>query len=122
MTNLLFLIRVAVTTLGIDLGLTNIFMQLGVMLPFSRTHETEADRIGLILMSKACYNPQNSIRFWELMISRGQSEPNQYLSTHPSHSKRIETLKDYMPEAMKVWHDSGCETASGFISSFKSFS
>ncbi len=73
--------------------------QIGVMLPFSRSHELEADKIGLILLSFAGYQPEEAISFWERMeknASSGQSQP-EFLSTHPSHDRRIAQLKELIP-------------------------
>lgn len=75
--------------------------QVGVLLPYSRKHELEADRIGLILMAKAGYNPEAAIAFWERMLERKEEgAPPQFLSTHPSDEKRLADLKSYLPEAM----------------------
>ncbi len=74
--------------------------QVGVMLPFSRSHETEADKIGLTLMAIAGYNPDLAVGFWQRMAaqSSGQSQP-EFLSTHPSDATRIQNLKALIPEA-----------------------
>jgi predicted Zn-dependent protease len=74
--------------------------QVGVMLPFSRNHETEADKIGLTLMAIAGYNADDSVVFWQRMAaqSTGQSPP-EFLSTHPSDATRIANLKTLIPEA-----------------------
>ena len=74
--------------------------QYGGMLPFSRSHETEADKIGLTLMAIAGYNPDESIVFWQRMAaqSAGQAPP-EFLSTHPSDATRIANLKALIPEA-----------------------
>ncbi len=77
---------------------------VGVILPFSRKHESEADYIGLILMAKAGYNPKEAIRFWERMsgLSSGEKPP-EFLSTHPHDEKRIQALKEALPEAMEYY-------------------
>lgn len=74
--------------------------ELGVMLPFSRNHELEADEIGLILMAIAGYNPDESISFWQRMQSGSNgSAPPEFLSTHPSGSTRINNLRNLIPKA-----------------------
>ena len=74
--------------------------QYGVLLPFSRQHETEADELGLIYMARAGYDPRESITFWERMSQAGGAQPPAYMSTHPSHERRIQDLKDFMPKAL----------------------
>jgi predicted Zn-dependent protease len=76
--------------------------QVGVILPFSRLHEKEADVIGMMYMAKAGYPPSESIDVWDRMAkaSGGGSTPS-FLSTHPSEDKRQENLKDWMPQAKK---------------------
>ncbi len=82
--------------------------QVGVLLPFSRKNELEADRYGLIWTAMAGYNPQEAIGLWERMeaLSAGQKSP-EFLSTHPSEGKRIEQLKQYMPEALQYYKPQG---------------
>ena len=77
--------------------------QYGVMLPYSRMHESEADKMGLIFMAIAGYDPQTAIAFWERMAQSGGSKPPEIMSTHPSDATRINTLKEFMPEAMKYY-------------------
>ena len=74
------------------------------MLKFSRQHESEADRIGLVFMAMAGYDPHEAPRFWERMSSMsGGSEPPEWLSTHPSHGSRVKELNEAIPEAMKYY-------------------
>jgi predicted Zn-dependent protease len=81
--------------------------QYGVLLPFSRTHENEADHLGLIFMAMAGYNPEEAAAFWERMAAQSKgSRPPEFLSTHPSHDTRIQNLKDLLPEAMEYYRKS----------------
>lgn len=74
---------------------------VGVDLPFNRAQESEADHIGLILMAKAGYDPQEAIPFWQRMErGKGGQGPPEFLSTHPSGSTRISQIKEWLPEAM----------------------
>jgi predicted Zn-dependent protease len=77
--------------------------QVGVLLPFSRKHELEADHWGLIWAAMAGYNPQEAIPLWQRMASSGGQKPPEFLSTHPDDGHRIEELKKYMPEALKYY-------------------
>lgn len=78
--------------------------QVGVLLPYSRLHENEADRLGLIFMAMAGYDPNEAIDFWDRMTKMkvGQAPP-EFLSTHPSDASRIAQMKKYLPEAMKYY-------------------
>lgn len=73
--------------------------QLGVLLPFSRAHESEADEIGLYLMAMAGYNPREAAPFWERMTKSGGSRPPEFLSTHPDPVKRSQKLRSLVPRA-----------------------
>ncbi len=78
--------------------------KVGVSLPFSRQHETEADKMGLIFMSMAGYNPSEAVSFWQRMGKSGAKKPPEWLSTHPSDQTRAKNLKAFLPEAMKYYH------------------
>ena len=73
--------------------------QVGVMLPFSRSHETEADSIGLQIMALAGYDPEEGYKLWERMsAASGGGNSNSLLSTHPSNASRIANLKQLAPK------------------------
>jgi Zn-dependent protease with chaperone function len=76
---------------------------VGVLLPFSRKHETEADRVGLQLMAKAGYDPRASIEVWKRMSAKGGEQPPQWLSTHPSHESRIQDLESHLAQATALY-------------------
>lgn len=76
--------------------------QVGVMLPYSRLNESEADRMGLIFAAMAGYNPEAAIPFWQRMSQQGGGTP-EFLSTHPSDNTRIKRLRELMPEALKYY-------------------
>ena len=78
--------------------------EVGVLLPFSRKHELEADHWGLNWAAMAGYNPQEAIPLWERMEKAGGGQrPPEFLSTHPSEGKRIDQLNKFMPEALKFY-------------------
>ncbi len=89
----------------------NIFMrsygtgtQYGILLPYSRKHETEADHLGIIFMAMAGYNPNEALDFWQRMaVSSSGKAPPEILSTHPADATRIRNIKEFMPEAMKYY-------------------
>jgi predicted Zn-dependent protease len=75
--------------------------QVGVMLPYSRQHEYEADYLGMILMTLAGYNPESTVSFWQKMSAKGSGGGSDFLSTHPSDDKRIAELQRRLPEMSK---------------------
>ncbi len=78
--------------------------QVGVLLPFSRKHESEADYVGILLAADAGYDPRESVALWERMgQASGGGGQYEFLSTHPSHDTRIDQLKEWMPEAMAIY-------------------
>jgi predicted Zn-dependent protease len=86
------------------LKLYGVGANVGVMLPFSRKHESEADKIGLLLMAKAGYDPRATVEFWKRMSKAGGGEkPPEFLSTHPSDETRIRQLEEWMPEALAFY-------------------
>jgi len=101
--------------LGIVLGsnpaVANLILQaygIGVALPFSRSQETEADHIGLILMAKAGYDPRVAIDLWDRMEKKtgGKGAPPEFLSTHPGYDTRVQQLRSFLPEALSYYRPS----------------
>ena len=77
---------------------------VGIMLPYSRMHETEADRMGLIFMAMAGYAPEEAIGFWQRMAqSQEGTAPREFLSTHPADETRIMNIKRAIPEARRYY-------------------
>ena len=75
---------------------------VGVMLPFSRSHESEADLIGLDLMARAGFNPEESVTLWQNMAQSGLSPP-EFMSTHPSSDTRIQQLRERIPQVQPAY-------------------
>ncbi|RIB22452.1 peptidase family M48-domain-containing protein [Gigaspora rosea] len=107
----------------IDPGiLGNIFLELGIMMPFSRKCESEADYIGLLLMAQACYNPEEAIKMWKRMSKAEKVAPPQFLSTHPNHEARIKKISEWLPEALQKRAKSDCVNQfEGFRSTTEHF-
>lgn len=76
---------------------------VGILLPYSRLHESEADQIGLILMARAGYDPREAVPFWQRMNESPGKRPPELLSTHPAPETRIENIQSHVPEAMKYY-------------------
>lgn len=85
------------------LSLLGVGAQYGLIMPFSRLHESEADVMGVELMAKAGFNPSESVTLWQKMAQASQGEqPAEFLSTHPSHETRIDDLRTHLPKAMTI--------------------
>jgi predicted Zn-dependent protease len=81
--------------------------QVGVLLPYSRTQEAEADHIGLLLMAKAGYNPREAIGLWQRMekVGGGSGRGPEFLSTHPNPGTRIANLQAWLPQAWPYYQN-----------------
>ena len=88
--------------------------QYGVLLPYSRSHELEADHIGLMLMSKAGYDPSEAPQFWQRFgASHSGQKPLEYLSTHPSDDRRASELAARLPEAKELYQAANDKIGQG---------
>jgi len=79
--------------------------QLGMMLPYSRLHESEADHLGLIFMAMAGYDPNTAVNFWQRMAAnKGGQAPPEFMSTHPSDATRIKQIQKLLPKALEYYN------------------
>lgn len=95
------------------IGLLGAGAAVGVMLPYSREHEREADRVGLKYMASAGYDPKEAVSFWQRFANNGGAAPPEFLSTHPGASSRVEDLKRNLPEALRLYESSKKKLGSG---------
>ncbi|HOK94945.1 MAG TPA: M48 family metallopeptidase [Anaerohalosphaeraceae bacterium] len=95
-------------TRNIFLSSYGVGASLAVILPYSRLHEKEADQLGLIFMAMAGYDPEAAVGFWERMAaSKEGSQIPEFLSTHPADQTRIQSIKEYLPEARRYYKPQG---------------
>jgi predicted Zn-dependent protease len=91
-------------TANLFLGAYGIGTQVGILLPYSRVHESEADRLGLIFMAMAGYDPREAVGFWQRMSQAKQGvSPPEFLSTHPADTTRVRNIERLLPEAMAYY-------------------
>jgi len=95
---------------NIILGALGVGAQFGVLLPFSRYHESEADKIGLIYMARAGYRPEAAVELWQRMAKAGGAQPPEFMSTHPSNQSRISDLNSQMGEVQGAYNSSEKQT------------
>ncbi len=89
---------------GVDPGLVNAGAQYGLLLPYGRNQESQADQVGLMLAAAACYNPEEAVPLWERMSQIGGGKrPPEFASTHPDPANRIQRLKQMMPQAKAMY-------------------
>jgi predicted Zn-dependent protease len=85
------------------LGLLGVGAQVGVLLPYGRSQESEADILGLEYMARAGFDPRQSIELWQNMARASREQPPEFLSTHPSHNTRLEQLNAHMSKALLLY-------------------
>ncbi|MGD2036047.1 MAG: M48 family metallopeptidase [Bacteroidales bacterium] len=91
------------TTQELALAAFGVGSAVGILLPYSRKHESEADEMGLYFMAMAGYNPKAAPEFWERMLKAGKGSTPEFLSTHPDPENRIKRLNTIMPKAMEYY-------------------
>lgn len=106
MTQQLGLNAVVAYAAGDYADLAGQIVAVGVSLPWGRMQELEADEIGLVYMARAGYDPREAVEFWKRMDALGGDAPPVWLSTHPSHARRIEDLEAQMPRALAEYEAS----------------
>jgi predicted Zn-dependent protease len=85
-------------------GLLGVGAEYGILMPYSRVQESEADIIGVDLMAKAGFDPRQSVTLWQKMEQATQGQqPIEFMSTHPAHATRIQNLEQHMPQAMALF-------------------
>ncbi|EIM23031.1 hypothetical protein WALSEDRAFT_43962 [Wallemia mellicola CBS 633.66] len=101
--------------MGIDFGISHALFKLILELPNSRKAEHEADKIGMDVAARACFDPSEAIRVWQRMSASDNGDRAlDFLSTHPGHQDRIEKLREYLPHARKIYDSSECSQMSDF--------
>lgn len=94
-------------------------------MPASRQMETEADYIGLMIMSRACFHPEEAVKLWKRMSEfeqqvKGRANLNlEFLSTHPASDRRIENMKSWLPKAQEIYSQSNCGMLGGYLDGFQ---
>ena len=97
---------------GLVMGALGATAQYGVLMPFGRQHESEADLLGLDMMARAGFDPRESVALWQNMAAAGGARPPEFMSTHPSHGTRIAGLQRRMSRALQLYADAATKGRS----------
>lgn len=106
-------------------GINRLMVDGLLRMPASREMETEADYIGLMIMSRACFHPEESIKVWQRMAKMEEQQRRrglidvEFLSTHPASTKRIENMAKWLPAAQELASQSNCGSVGGFYNGFQ---
>ena len=100
--------------IGVDPGIGNLLTEFAFTRPGSRSQESEADYIGLLMMSESCYRPGAAMDLWARMEEEEKNAPPQFISTHPSNHNRLEKIRQWLPEAEAKRDSSECSTMMGY--------
>ncbi|MCE1186838.1 MAG: M48 family metalloprotease, partial [Rhodocyclales bacterium] len=104
-------VNVLGAVLGVDSSGLGKLAQLGIGLPHSRAHETEADRMGVELAARAGYDPRAAIGLWQKMARAGGGQGPEWMSTHPSSQSRIEDLRVYAARVLPLYEQAATQHA-----------
>ncbi|KAJ6136489.1 hypothetical protein N7512_001649, partial [Penicillium capsulatum] len=96
-------------------SVSSMVLNLMWSLPNSRTQEAEADNIGLMMMSKACFNPEAAVKLWKRMQMQEKEAPPQFMSTHPSSYNREEAIRGWLAKAESIYADNGCSSFGSYL-------
>ncbi|OJD21508.1 hypothetical protein ACJ73_07153 [Blastomyces percursus] len=109
-SNIIVIVAALAASILFDVSqnLSSAIFNLMLALPNSRTQESEADEIGLMMMAKSCFKPEAAVGLWSRMHQAEKAVPPQILSTHPSSRRRMEAIRKWLPQANTVYDDSGC--------------
>ncbi|KAJ5383386.1 hypothetical protein N7517_001297 [Penicillium concentricum] len=98
---------------------SSFLLNLMYSLPNSRTQEAEADKIGLMMMSKACFNPEAAVKLWARMYEQEKEAPPQFMSTHPSSYNRMEAIQGWLDKAEAIYDENGCSSIKDYMPGFQ---
>lgn len=90
---------------GLAMAALGLGAQVGVLLPYARGQESEADVIGMHLMARAGFDPHAAVQLWQNMMRAAKGQPPEFLSTHPSNASRIAELKSHLDESLPLYHE-----------------
>ncbi|KAK7202562.1 peptidase family M48-domain-containing protein [Myxozyma melibiosi] len=99
--------------------IAQLLIQFALNLPASRQMESEADYIGLLMMSQACYDPRQAIPFWQKMEKLGLARPMEFMSDHPSDQTRIAQITQWMPKALEIRENSKCRNTQSYMNELR---
>ncbi|KAG0652353.1 metalloendopeptidase OMA1 [Hyphodiscus hymeniophilus] len=99
--------------------LSNTVLEFGIAMPASRTQESEADYIGLMMMAKSCYDPHAAVGVWQRMEEAEKNGIPQWMSTHPSNVTRIAKMEEWLPKAEEARDESGCAITTQYSRGFQ---
>lgn len=117
---LVALVAIAIAfTLDVSGQLPHLILDLVLSRPGSRKMESEADFIGLLMMAKACYDPNAAVGLWQRMSRSEQNAPPQWLSTHPASENRIARIQEWLPQAKQAANESECGSTMTYANDFK---